>query len=245
MGKVTDEVYNALRRRIMTGRLPPNAKVKELDVAAELGVSRTPVRSALQRLIADGLLQGGPKRGAVTVTWTDRDVAEIFELRAALEGIGASHAALHCSDEALEILIRLTDEMEDLWRRRPPDYLAHLQADNSRFHRLILEEGQCPRTRDLAFNLMDIPLVVGGFYLYSDADMARSIQHHRDITDAIAVGDSTWAGTAMRNHLMASHLVFVRLTQEKLPLDDVSRVEADSHSKSMPSGRGNGRSRED
>lgn len=81
-GKDYRRVYSVLRRRIMKGQLPPSAKIKELDVAAELGVSRTPVRTALQRLIADGLLQGSRKRGAVTISWIDRDVAEIFADRA-------------------------------------------------------------------------------------------------------------------------------------------------------------------
>lgn len=209
MGKITDEVYHILRRRIMKGQLPPNAKIKELDVAAELGVSRTPVRSALQRLITDGLLQQGRKRGAVTISWTDRDVSEIFELRIALEGIGAAHAARNCRPEALEELARLTDEMEFLWRVRPSDYFSRLQATNSRFHRIVLDESQCPRVRDIALNLMDMPMVVSGFYLYSEPDMARSIQHHRDLIAAIAAGDVAWAETVMRNHLMASLRVFV------------------------------------
>lgn len=235
MGKVTDEVYNVLRRRIMMGQLPPDAKVKELDVAAELGVSRTPVRSALQRLIADGLLQGGPKRGAMTIAWTDRDVAEVFEMRAALEGIGAAHAAVSRSEDALVELARLTDEMEVLWRDRPADFLSRLQTANSRFHRIVLDEGRCPRVRDMALNLLDVPMVVGGFYLYSDADMARSIQHHRDLIDALAAGDASWARVAMQNHLLASHQVFIRSKRDGVPV----RLEAVTGA-GLPGGRGRG-----
>lgn len=210
MGKVSDQVYDALRRRIMKGEFAPSTKIKEADVAADLGVSRTPVRSALQRLVADGLLRSGPKRGAMTIEWTEHDVREIFELRALLEGTGASHAAGNRSEEALAELAALTDQMERLWHDRPSDHLASLQRANTTFHRLMLSESRCPRVRDLAINLMDMPMTIGGFYLYSDADMARSIQHHRDLIAALAARDGDWARIAMQNHLMASLQVFLR-----------------------------------
>jgi DNA-binding GntR family transcriptional regulator len=210
LGKVSDQVYNVLRRQIMKGQFAPRTKIKEHDVAEELGVSRTPVRTALQRLVADGLLRSGPKRGAMTIEWTEEDVREIFELRASLEGISASYAARYCGAQALEELIAQTDQMERLWRDRPIDYLPQLQQVNFRFHRLMLTESRRPRVRDLALNLMDIPMTIGGFYLYTDADMARSIQHHRDLTAALEARDESWARTAMENHLMASLQVFLR-----------------------------------
>jgi DNA-binding GntR family transcriptional regulator len=210
LGKISDEVYNVLRRRIMTGAFVPHTKIKEIDVAGELGVSRTPVRSALQRLVADALLRPAPKRGAMTVEWTDRDIGEIFELRTALEGMAAAHAARHRSEEALGELAAFTDEMAALWSSRPTDYLARIQAANSRFHRTILTQSRCPHARELAHNLMAVPIVIGGFYLYSDADMARSVQQHRDVIDALTTRNSRWARRAMENHLMSSHQVFVR-----------------------------------
>lgn len=90
--------YDALREEIVLGRLQPGDSVSEADRAAALGISRTPVREAIQRLAAEGLVETFPKRGTLVARLSPRDVRESFELREAVEGMCAKLAAERRSD---------------------------------------------------------------------------------------------------------------------------------------------------
>lgn len=205
MSKLTQHVYRTLRRRIVSGHLAPGAQVKEEHVAATLGVSRTPVRAALQRLIDDGLLTGHRGRGAFVAALTDRDIDEVFELRILLEGHAAGLAAVHATAQEIDALADATASMQRFASEKPIDFLGDLQFANNRFHRLILEAGGSPRLRAMASTLVDIPTVVGAFYVYDDADIRRSIQHHRDLLAAIQRRDRALAAEVMRVHLRIAH----------------------------------------
>ncbi|NJO12955.1 MAG: GntR family transcriptional regulator [Gammaproteobacteria bacterium] len=88
-----DKAYQAIRERIMRGVYPPSTRITEHELAAAVGVSRTPVREAIRRLHAEGLLEIGSHRGAVVTGWTNEDRDDVLELRAALEARGAAQAA--------------------------------------------------------------------------------------------------------------------------------------------------------
>lgn len=210
MSKLTEQVYRTLRRQIMSGDLPPGVQVKEEHVAATLDVSRTPVRAALQRLTADGLLINRERRGAFVAEWTHRDIEEIFELRVLLESQAAGQAARNATAEQIAELGVLTDAMNRLARDKPVNYLGDIEAANNRFHHLILESSGSPRLRALAATLVDIPLVVGAFFVYTDDDLQRSIQHHRDLLVAIEDRNRGLAQEIMSVHLRMAHLIVMR-----------------------------------
>ena len=210
MSKLTEHVYRSLRRHIISGNLSPGARLKEEHVAATLGVSRTPVRSALQRLIDDGLLTGQRGRGAVVAALTDHDIDEVFELRILLEGRAAGLAALNASPEQRAGLAEATAQMQRCAAEKPLDYLGALQVANNRFHRLILDACGSARLRAMATTLVDIPTVVGAFYVYDDADIQRSIQQHRDLLAAIERCDRQLAEEVMRVHLRIAYVLLMR-----------------------------------
>ena len=82
MSSASDYVYGELRRRLMAGSFLPGEPLREEHIATQLSVSRTPVRNAIERLIADGLVTREGRRGAVVLGWQDRDIDEAFELMA-------------------------------------------------------------------------------------------------------------------------------------------------------------------
>lgn len=213
MSKLTEQVYRHMRRQIMSGNWAPGAQIKEEHMASELGVSRSPVRAAFQRLIEDGLLISHRSRGAFVAEWTDRDIDEIFELRILLESHAAGLAAVNASAEQIAVLHSATETMQRFARQKPLNYLGDMQAANSLFHRVILEASGSPRLRALATTLVDIPMVVGAFYLYSDADIQRSIQHHLDLLEAIGQRDRDLAQRIMSIHLRMAYLAFMRSRQ--------------------------------
>ena len=108
---VGEKVYSTLRRRLMSGYYEPGSKLKEEVVAADLSVSRTPVRAAIHRLIAEGLLEPAPKRGALVTPWGAQDVEDIFNLRIMLEGYGASLAAKNATREEVDRLEALNEKI--------------------------------------------------------------------------------------------------------------------------------------
>src|SRR5713226_2530768 len=101
MPRATDTAYEAVRQMILSGEAEAGSRLGEAELAETLGLSRTPVREALQRLGADGLVDVLPHRGARVARWTRDDLAEIFELRSLLEPYAAARAARLGRDEAV------------------------------------------------------------------------------------------------------------------------------------------------
>src|SRR2546427_9902876 len=93
-----------IRQAILDGRLEPGRRLKEEELARELGISRTPVREALLILQAEGLVVGTPNRGAIVRAHDSDDLRDLYDLRALLEGHGARLAAARISAEPLALL---------------------------------------------------------------------------------------------------------------------------------------------
>jgi DNA-binding GntR family transcriptional regulator len=109
--QLTDRVHDALRTAITSGRFAPEERIKQEQIAAELGVSRTPVREALHLLEREGLVRLVPRRGAIVQGFTAADVRELYELREVLEPAAAELATVRATPEerrAVEHLAGLT-----------------------------------------------------------------------------------------------------------------------------------------
>src|SRR5215470_2422704 len=109
-----DFVYENLRDAISDGRIAGGERVREEEVARNLGVSRTPVREALQRLQQRGLLVVGAGRGLIVAELTHLQVVELYGMREILEGSAARFAAQHASDTEIEMLHRLQRELRQV-----------------------------------------------------------------------------------------------------------------------------------
>ena len=141
MTQAADRAYAALRAGILDGRYGPGARLGEIEVAAELGLSRTPVREALRRLGSEGLVENLPNRGARVRSWSADDLDESYEVRAVLEGLGARRAAARVTREQLDQLAGLADQMvgvDPSLGHRPPGDFGELAALNAEFHALIV-----------------------------------------------------------------------------------------------------------
>ncbi|AOY75184.1 GntR family transcriptional regulator [Clostridium formicaceticum] len=97
-------VFQHLREAILEGKLEPGRRLMEMQLAEELGVSRTPVREAIRKLELEGLVMMVPRKGAYVADVSVRDVMEVLEIRGALEGLAASLAAERMTDEQIEML---------------------------------------------------------------------------------------------------------------------------------------------
>ncbi|ADL47280.1 GntR family transcriptional regulator [Micromonospora aurantiaca] len=204
MGRATQSAYESIKTRILGGAYEPGKKLSEEDLAAAVGVSRTPVREALRRLHAEGLVDWEANRGATVPAWREQDLEEIFELRALLEGYGAELAATRITPEEIARLRELCAEMEGYAAGQRRDRADRIAVCNAQFHEIILGAGRNRRLSALLGAVVQTPLVNRTFRRYDEAAMARSMSHHRELIDAFEARDRAWAGSVMRAHILAA-----------------------------------------
>lgn len=208
MTKASEAVYANLRRRIMAGNYEPGAQLKEESLAAEMDVSRTPIRVAFQRLIEEGLLIARANRGVFIAGWTWHDIEEVMALRFLLEPHIARIAAERATDEQIVELRQVNQRMEQSRRSRAADRLMQIQVANNRFHQLLLEATSSPRLKRMAQNLIDMPMIIGSFYFYSEDELRQSVHHHDEIIRAVGHHDGVVAELAMLLHLRVAHAIY-------------------------------------
>ncbi|MBU2890830.1 GntR family transcriptional regulator [Celeribacter halophilus] len=201
---LNEDVYTELRRRLIAGSFNPGDKLKEEQVAREFGVSRTPVRSAIQRLIEQGLLEAAPKRGAIVSEWKESDAEEIFELRVFAEGQAAAWACSRITDEQLANMDAINSKIASALRDKPKGYLSEVQSSNLAFHTALYDACGSARLRHFGTNLLEYPLISGGFYIYSDEDAHQSVRQHTEIVNALRSRNASWARSAVTSHLSAA-----------------------------------------
>jgi len=209
VARATEEAQATLRAAILGGEIAPGARLGEVELAEQLGVSRTPVREALRRLAADGLVDVLPNRGARVAQWTPADLDEIYELRALLESHGARRAAARIEAAEVDLLAKLCDDMEACVRRGRKRDLDRITALNAEFHQRILDSAASPRLTALVPTVVQVPLVARTFHLYSADALARSLGHHRELVAAMRAGDPVWAASVMRSHVLAARAVLL------------------------------------
>jgi len=202
--RAVDKAYQTVKRGILSSRYPGGARVTEQEIAAASGVSRTPVREALRRLQAEGLVDFTPNFGAVVTVWSDADTDEVFQLRAMLEAHGARRAARLATPEQLAELRELAEAQYAESVARAEGYLDRIAELNSRFHHAIQAAAASPRLGRALSGLIEAPLMMKTFHKYTAADLQRSAQHHLELCSALEAGDGDWAATVMASHVHAA-----------------------------------------
>jgi DNA-binding GntR family transcriptional regulator len=202
---LVDRLAAQIREKILTWQIPIGAQLRQADLAAEFGVSRTPVREALRQLQAGGLVEVVPNRGAVVRIPTPWEVRHAYEVRAELEGMAAAKAAerigkreLTTISAANEVLRKqLTSAAEDTATRR---------AANDRFHTTLLELTGNPWLIAMTARIDgSFPRYVSSVSLAGDDRMRQvNIDQHDEIIDAVARHDPEAARTSMRRHVLSS-----------------------------------------
>jgi DNA-binding GntR family transcriptional regulator len=211
---VADLAYQAVRESILSGSQPPGARLREEELADSIGVSRTPVREALRRLHAEGLVEILPNRGAVVVGWGADDLDEIFELRTLLEGYGARRAAGHTTAEQLAELRTLCDTMDLRMAHLSDEAYSEITDLNLHFHRLVHAAASNRRLLPLLAGIIQAPLVRHTFHRYTHEELARSFAQHRELVEALAASDPDWAESVMQCHVRAARASLRRADYE-------------------------------
>ncbi|OAN47069.1 GntR family transcriptional regulator [Chloroflexus islandicus] len=199
-----DQVYQRLRRLLIEGHYPPGSRLVEERLASDLGVSRTPVRQALVRAAAEGLVQIFPNRGAVARSFTIDDLLEMYDLRALLEGHAAFLAAQRITPDQLARMeaaaAALEDSLNHTFARRE-DEVHFLVEQNAVFHQTIAEAAGNQRLIAMLNQIVAVPLQFRSFYWYRKEERQISNFFHRSILNALTLGDGDRARAMMREHI--------------------------------------------
>lgn len=188
-----------IREAIIDGRLAPGQRLKEEELAGELGISRTPVREALLMLQSEGLVESVPKRGATVRSYAVDDLDDMYQLRALLEGYAARRAAARISREDVE---RLEESCARFDRLRAEDDLLDLVKENLFFHNVILDAAASDRLGRMVRKVIEIPLVYKSYYWYSPEQKLISEHYHKQLARALGGGDAERAELIMKEHVL-------------------------------------------
>ena len=196
--QLSDDVARYVRQRIFEGSYGAGEYVRLEQVAAELGISVTPVREALLTLRAEGLLVQQPRRGFMVVPVTGRDLADVSGVQAFIGGELAARAATRIADEQLGELKAIQAELEDAYTRDDHGGAVRL---NHEFHRGINVAADSPKLAQMMSQITRcapesvFPTVAGW--------PAQSNKDHRRVLAALAQRDPERARTIMSDHFMA------------------------------------------
>lgn len=201
-------VYRRLREDIITGRLAPGTRLVELNIAAEFGVSRTPVREALKRLTAEKLVFSDPSRGVVVHAPDASEIEDVFVVREALDALAARLAAHRITPSELARLRVIVDSMRRAIRagRREQVILA-----NQRFHDVIYAAAGNEMLARVASDLRDFVRRFTTLPFASPDRVEHVLAEHEAILEALAAHDPEAAEAASRRHLEAAREYLIRL----------------------------------
>lgn len=195
---------DAVRSLILRGDYAPGERLGEVELAQLLGVSRTPVREALRRLSAEGLVDLVPNKGARVVDHSDTDLEHVFLLRAQVEGLGARLAAGRIDDDALDVLQEAAERMAAHALPGPDQDLDLVYGLNARFHSLVVAASGSGVLPSVVDSLVHTGAVLRTLHGFDEESMRRSTQHHLELVAALRAHDPLWAESVMRSHLMSA-----------------------------------------
>lgn len=213
----TDHVYDTLRNRIIAGQYEPGTQLKEEPLGKEFGLSRTPVRASLKKLVDDGLAVIEANRGVFVAGWTQWDIEEMFNLRELLEPHAAMLAAQRATAVDIQALHRINEQMAQAIAAKGEGVTLAVQAANRAFHSHVLEIARSQRLKSMLATLIDMPVITRSFFLYRTDDFQRSLQQHLDITYAIALGDGELARQTMQAHIRMAYRRFMAHRASSIP----------------------------
>lgn len=190
--------YERLYGAIQQGVFNPGDRVRETDIAARFSLSRTPVRDALRRLEADGIIEHRPRLGAVVRSLSRAEVVELYEMRLVLERTAAEMAAKHAARAEIDELRELNATIAGC---SDPTEAATI---NQHFHSCIYLAARNRFLVDAARALNNALMLLGPTTLADDDRISTVTSQHANIIDAIDARDIEAAGAAAEAHLQTS-----------------------------------------
>lgn len=239
-GSMKTQAYQYILQKMTRGELEPGMQISELSIAAELGISRSPVRDALSQMVSEGMVERVPRFGTVIKMLSTRELSDLYGLRVALESYAAELVAQDITDDALSELEETCEGIEKIAQdfkkskksQLTPEMLAEVSRLDMKFHLIILK---ATRNRMLLKSAHDTRQMVRIFGIRRvenfDYEYVHGVyQYHLGIFEAIRDRDSLKARQIMTEHINFSRdgaLKFITEHQHQQHQDDFDQM-ADS-----------------
>ena len=207
-----EKVYHSLEEQILSGQLKAGEALTEVKLAKSLGVSRTPVREALQRLGREGLIRLIPNKGAVVVGISEQDLIDIYTIRMRLEGLAARIAAENSDEELCKSLNENVELTSFYMKKGNIEKLKDLDSD---FHDIIYRS--C-KSRMLGKTLSELHRYITSYRklsLSAQGRLEKSLDEHKEICEAIEKGDAASADSLMSEHVKRALENLLTILQDK------------------------------
>jgi DNA-binding GntR family transcriptional regulator len=199
-----DKAYLGIRRAILTGALKSGEHLREEPLAQMTGTSRTPVRDALGRLVAEGLAVQ-VNRHRFVADFSFGEITVVFGLRARIEGYAASLAAQRITQSEIEKLAEIINRIDQLAGLDPEAAAERFLKLNAEFHAVIVRATRSSQLQALVAQTVAVPLTtIKKFVWDQKLNIARSNAQHRDILEALTQRDSDWAEASMTGHILST-----------------------------------------
>ncbi|MCE0506152.1 MULTISPECIES: GntR family transcriptional regulator [unclassified Roseivivax] len=199
----TEQAYQIIRRDILTGKLEEGERLTETRLSEDLGLSRTPIREAIGRLILEGFIDRQSGYTTRVAYFPEDEAEQVYEIRRLVECYSVQRAARLATEEDLAELRRIHAVMQANTPPRDDSAYQVLVTANEEFHRTIVNAARSPRLTALMTTVLDVSMVVRTYSMFSEHDLRRSLHHHAEIIDAIEARSPEWASSVMSAHLLA------------------------------------------
>ena len=214
MSTASATAYDKIRSHLMAGKARPGDRLTEAQLSEIAGVSRTPVREAVQRLGRELLLMRTKSNRIFVPDWGKDEIDEMFTLRQMLEGHAAERAATRLSHEQIDELERINSELHEAVALEEPDVARFLDA-NRLFHEAVTGASHSPRLAQVLAMLVEQPVVLHTAREYSIEDLKHSARDHDELIAAFRARDPNWARAVMGSHLRRAFHVFADAMSEQ------------------------------
>lgn len=196
------KVFQHIKSQIIKGAYAPGETILETKLADELGVSRTPVREAVWLLEVEGLVEVTPKKGAVVLGISAKDVADIFAMRQLLEGLAARWAATRLTEAQIKELQKICDLSEFYVQKRDVEELTKL---DDKFHQLIYQASGSKMLNLTLSNLHEAVQPARQHSINIEDRFSQSVTEHLVLLKAFRDKDSATAEEAMVHHISMAY----------------------------------------
>jgi DNA-binding GntR family transcriptional regulator len=195
--QLSEKAYHLIKEKIITLELRPSSVIDEQSLMEELDLGRTPIREALLRLAAEGLVDIIPRRGMFVANVSITDLQKIFEVRITLEGLCARLAAQRIAEEQIA---QMETILQDLEQVQNGDGEALMVIDE-RFHALLYQAADNEFLAELLERLYAPSLRLWHLVLDRLSDVRGAIEQHRGVAEALKAGDGAQAEALIQQHV--------------------------------------------
>jgi len=191
-------VYEELKMEILTGKIKPGTRMMEVELAEEMGVSRTPIREAIRKLEKEGLVVIEPRRGAYASQISTKDMVDILEVRQDMEGLAAYFAATRMSEGQKRKLMETSEAYNNAVAG---GNMSEMISNDTRFHHIIVESCGNKILQQMVEQLQELVLRFRYIYYDNFRRGENMPEEHKRIYDAINKGDAEAARRAADVHI--------------------------------------------